>query len=189
MAVGYIKGVQAQDVAACVEPFAANNQGWARNTIDVEVDEHALREIYFPAFEAAVKEEGVLTFMGAYNRLRGQHASHNDYFLNQVLTKEWGLRGLVVSEWDATHDAREAALNGLDLEMGPERRAYDDFFLARQFRELLDAGVATEAQLDEKVRRILRVMFETRAFDGRSPGSINTKAHQDVARAPVVRSS
>jgi beta-glucosidase len=182
MAVGYITGVQSQDVASCVKHFAANNQEWERNTIDVEMDERTLREIYLPAFRAAVQEGGVWSVMGAYNQFRGQHCCENAYLLNQILKGEWGFRGLVVSDWNGTHHTREAAGNGLDLEMGTEGAAYEDYYLARPYRDGLRRGEFPLATLDDKVRRNLRVMIATHLLDGRAPGSLNTQAHQDVAR-------
>jgi beta-glucosidase len=188
IAVPWIQGLQSQHVAACVKHFALNNQEWERDSINVEVDERALREIYLPAFEAAVKEAGVLTIMGAYNQVRGQHACHNQYLLNTILKGEWGFRGAVISDWNGTHDTREAALNGLDLEMGTER-PYENFYLARPFRRQLQRGEVPMSVLDDKVRRNLRVMFLTNAFDGSSTGAIiNTAAHQDIARQ-VARES
>ncbi len=127
MAVGYIRGVQSQGVASCVKHFAANNQETERSNINVEVDERALREIYLPAFKAAVQEAKVWTVMGAYNKLRGVHCCESDYLLNQILKKEWGFQGLVVSDWAGVHNTRGAVLGGLDLEMGTDK-AYDDFY-------------------------------------------------------------
>jgi beta-glucosidase len=173
--------MQALKVAACVKHYALNNQEWQRGTIDVEVDERALREIYLPAFEAAVKQGKVLAVMGAYNKLRGQHACHNDYLLNQVLKGEWGFEGLVMSDWSGTHDTREAALHGLDLEMGTNK-PYAEFFLADPFKRLLEEGEAPMSVLDDKARRNLRVMIGTGALDGRPAGALNTKAHQQTAR-------
>jgi beta-glucosidase len=185
MAVPWIEGLQSRDVAACVKHFALNNQEWERDTIDVEVDEPTLREIYLPAFEAAVKEAGVFTIMGAYNQVRGQHACHNQYLLNTILKGEWGFKGLVISDWNGTHDTREAALNGLDLEMGTERK-YDNFYLARPYRDLVMRGMLPMSTLEDKVRRNLRVMFETKTFDdggaGRAAGSLGTEAHHLAAR-------
>jgi beta-glucosidase len=182
MAVGYIRGVQSQDVASCAKHFAANNQEWERGTIDVVMDERALREVYLPAFRAAVREAGVLTVMGAYNKFRGQHCCHNDYLLNRVLKGEWGFKGLVMSDWSGTHDTREAVYGGLDLEMGTDGRAYDEYHLARPFREGLLRGEYPMALVDDKARRNLRVMLATRVLDGRAPGAINTPAHQATAR-------
>ena len=182
MCVGYIRGEQSQDVSSCVKHFALNNQEFKRGSINVEVDERALREIYLPAFQAAVQDAGVWCVMGAYNQFRGQHCCHNDYLLNQILKGEWGFSGLVMSDWDGTHDTRQAALNGLDLEMGTDK-PYDHFFLAQPYLNLLQQGGLPLAGLDEKVRRNLRVMVATHVLDaGRKAGSLNTAAHQAVAR-------
>ncbi len=182
MCVGYIRGEQSQGVASCVKHFALNNEEHDRMNINVEVDERALREIYLPAFKAAVQEAGVWTVMGAYNQFRGQHCCHNDYLLNKILKEEWGFKGLVMSDWAGTHNTREGALNGLDLEMGTDKK-YDDFYLAQPYLDLLKKGEVPMAGLDDKVRRNLRVMLATGVFDAkRKPGSINTSAHQTVAR-------
>ena len=182
MCVGYIRGEQSQDIASCVKHFALNNQEFQRGSINVEVDERALREIYLPAFKAAVEQGGVWSVMGAYNQLRGQHCCHNDYLLNQILKQEWGFQGLVMSDWDGTHDTKQAACNGLDLEMGTEKN-YKDFFLAQPYLAGLNSGEFSLAGLDEKVRRNLRVMIATHVLDGeRKKGSLNTVAHQTVAR-------
>jgi beta-glucosidase len=182
MCVGYICGEQSQDISSCVKHFALNNQEFERGTINVEVDERALREIYLPAFQAAVQQGGVWSVMGAYNQLRGQHCCENDYLLNKILKEEWGFKGLVMSDWDGAHDTRECVLNGLDLEMGTEKK-YDDYYLAQPYLDLVKSGELPVAGLDEKVRRNLRVMFATHVFDaGRKTGSLNTAAHQTVAR-------
>ncbi len=181
MVVSYIRAVQSHDVASCVKHFAANNQETQRGSINVEMDERPLRELYLPAFEAAVKEARVWAVMGAYNKLRGQHCCHNDYLLNQILKGEWGFPGLVVSDWNGTHDTREAVFNGLDLEMGTNK-PYDEFYLARPFREGLQKGDYPVAALDEKVRRNLRVMIATHVLDARPEGSLNTAAHQQATR-------
>jgi beta-glucosidase len=182
MCSGYIRGEQSQNISSCVKHFALNNQEFQRGTINVEVDERTLREIYLPAFKSAVQDGGVWSVMGAYNKLRGQHCCENDYLLNKILKDEWGFKGLVMSDWDGTHDTREAAFNGLDLEMGTEKK-YDDFFLAKRYRDGLQDGEFPMAGLDEKVRRNLRVVFATHVLDAdRKTGSINTAAHQTVAR-------
>ena len=188
MAVGYIRGEQSQDVSSCVKHFVANNQETGRGRINVEMSERALREIYLPAFKAAVEEAGVWTVMGAYNKLDGQHCCENDYLLNTILKGEWGFKGLVMSDWGGAHDTREEALNGLDLENGLDSRlgrkaSYDDCHLARPYLDLLKKGELPLAGLDDKVRRNLRVMFATHVFDpGRTNGSLNTVAHQMAAR-------
>lgn len=182
IAVGYIRGEQAKDVASCVKHFAANNQETRRGSIDVEMDERTLREIYLPAFRAAVREAGVWAVMGAYNKFRGEHCCHNDYLLNRVLEGEWGFRGLVMSDWNGVHQTAQSARNGLDLEMGTERRAYDNYFLARPFLEGIQRGEYSMDLLDEKARRNLRVMIATHVLDQRAPGAFNTREHQLVAR-------
>jgi beta-glucosidase len=181
MAVGYIKGVQSQGVASCAKHFAANDQETDRNQVNVVVDERALREIHLPAFQMAVQEAQVWTVMGAYNKLRGIHCCESDYLLNQILKGEWGFRGLVVSDWAGVHNTRGAVLGGLDLEMGTDR-GYDEFFLARPFREGIQRGDFPMSVLDDKVRRNLRVMIGTGVLDQRLEGSLNTKAHQETAR-------
>lgn len=181
MAVGYIKGVQSQGVASCVKHFAANNQETDRSSINVEMDERTLREIYLPAFKAAVQEAKVWTIMGAYNKFRGTHCCESDYLLNQILKKEWGFQGAVISDWAGVHDTRGAVLGGLDLEMGTDK-AYDDFYLAKAFRDGVKNSTYPQAVLDDKVRRNLRVMIGTGVFDPRPEGSLNTTAHQDTAR-------
>ena len=190
MAVGYIHGEQSADVASCVKHFALNNQEFERGTINVQVDERALREIYLPAFKAAVQQGGVWTVMGAYNQLRGQHCCENDYLLNKILKEEWGFKGLVMSDWNGAHNTRECALNGLDLEMGTSSDKqnyydinYDDYYLAHPYLDGLEKGEYPIAGLDDKVRRNLRVMIATHVLDGgRKTGSLNTAAHQAVAR-------
>ena len=179
--VGYVKGMQAEQTIACIKHYALNNQEKDRGTIDVQVDERALREIYLPGFEAGVREGGALAVMAAYNKVRGQHAGHHEYLLNQVLKGEWGFAGAVVSDWGSTHDTREAALYGLDLEMGTGK-PYDQYFLAGPFLAGLKDGTFPSSVLDDKVRRVLRLLIASGGLDGRRPGTINTKAHQEVAR-------
>jgi beta-glucosidase len=182
MVVGYIRAVQAEEVAACAKHFVANDQEQERTTINVEMDERTLREIYLPPFKAAVQEGGVLSVMSAYNKFRGQYASENDYLLNKILKDEWGFKGLVVSDWNAVHSTRGSVLSGLDLEMGTVGKPFDEFFLARPFLEGVRNGEYPLSVLDEMVRRNLRVMFMARAIDGHTPGFLNTKEHQAVAR-------
>ncbi len=186
MAVGFIQGEQSRDVASCVKHFAANNQETNRSNVDVEMDERTLREIYLPAFEAAIKEGHSLSIMASYNRLFGTYAAENDYLLNEILKKEWGFKGLVMTDWGAAHTTDGAARNGLDLEMGTGvgRTAYEDYFLANPFLEGLTNGTYPMALLDDKARRNLYVMVATKVLDpGRITGTINTPEHQAVSRS------
>jgi len=131
MVVPYIKGVQEQDVAACLKHYTLNNQEHERFVVDVEISERALREIYLPGYKAAVKAGNILTVMAGYNKLRGAWCSENNYLLNDILKDEWGFKGVVMSDWNGTHSTEESALAGLDLEMGTEIENYEDWYLAR----------------------------------------------------------
>ncbi|HET9053312.1 MAG TPA: glycoside hydrolase family 3 C-terminal domain-containing protein, partial [Cyclobacteriaceae bacterium] len=188
MAVGYIKGVQDQDVAACVKHYLANNQEVDRTTVSVEMSERALREIYLPGFAAAVKEGGVYTLMGGYNKFRGQYCSHHEYLINNVLKEELGFDGVVISDWGAVHNTLEALKFGTDLEMGtdlsqPDPKDYSKFFMGDTVISLVKSGQVSESLIDEKVRRILRVMYRTKIIGGgdRGTGSFNTPEHQATA--------
>jgi len=187
MAVGYIKGVQDQGISACVKHFAANNQETRRFTINVEMSERALREIYLPAFKASIQEGGVHTVMAAYNKFRGQWCSQNNYLLNQILKKEWGFKGLVMSDWDAVHSTMQPLWNGLDVEMGTDLRMlpnpnYGRFFMADTVLSLVRKGQYPEYLLNEKVSRILYVMMRNGMLDGRVPRkAYNTPDHQQAA--------
>jgi beta-glucosidase len=187
MVVGYVRGVQDQGISACVKHFMGNNQETLRGSIDVQMSERALREIYLPGFRAAVTEGHVNTLMGSYNKFRGQWCTHNDYLINKILKGEWKFDGLVMSDWGAVHFTREALLNGTDLEMGtdlgmPKPRDYHKFFMGDTVISLVKSGQIRESVVDEKVRRILRVMFRTHMMDhGRKKGEYNTPAHQQTA--------
>ncbi len=184
MAIQYIRGVQSQDVAACLKHYALNNQEYERFKINVEVDERTLREIYLPAFKAAVKKADVFTIMGAYNKFRGKYCCENHYLLNDILKGEWDFKGAVVSDWDATHSTIESANAGLDLEMGTAVDDYKDYYFADALQKAVEDGEVAEAVVDDKVRRILRVMFRTRMIgsDDRKTGAFNTPEHQALTR-------
>ena len=184
MAVGYIKGVQDQEISACVKHYAANNQETLRNKISVEMSERALREIYLPAFQAAVQEGKVNTLMGAYNKFRGQYCTHNEYLMNTILKKEWGFQGVVMSDWGAVMNTMEAVNNGTDVEMGTDLIVgphYTKFFMSDTLISLVKAGKVETTLVDDKVRRVLRIMFKTKMFGKRTPSEINTSAHQQTA--------
>lgn len=190
MVVPYVKGVQTNDVAACVKHYALNNQEKWRMDVDVEVSDRALREIYLPAFEAAVKEGGVWSIMGAYNKYKGEHCCHNNILLNNILKEEWNFDGVVVSDWGGAHDTDQSALNGLDIEMGSmtdgltfsKKYAYDNYYLALPFLKKLRSGEIAMSVLDDKVRRNLRMILRTNLAPERPLGSMFTKEHSDVAR-------
>lgn len=187
MVVGCIRGVQDQGISACVKHFMGNNQETLRGSIDVQMSERALREIYLPGFKAAVMEGHVNTLMGSYNKFRGQWCTHNDYLINKILKGEWKFDGLVMSDWGAVHDTREALLNGTDLEMGTDLgmkqpRDYGKFFLGDTVIAVVKSGQVPMSVVDEKVRRILRVMYRTHMIDhDRKKGEYNTPAHQQTA--------
>ena len=180
--VPYVTGVQSQDVAVCVKHFAVNNQETNRGTVDVLMDERTLREIYLPAFKASVEEAGAYTVMGAYNKFRGHYLCENDYLLNVILKGEWGFKGIVISDWAAVHSSVKSLKNGLDLEMG-SRLPFESFYLAKPLLDSVAAGKIDEKIIDEKVKRILRVMFAVKSMtpEGRLKGSINTEEHTDIA--------
>ncbi len=154
-----IRNIQENGTAACVKHFALNSQEMCRTTVDARCDERTLREIYLPAFEMAVKEGGALTLMGAYNRYNGQYCCQNDRLLNGVLKGDWGFQYAVVSDWNGVHDTLEAARGGMEIEMGTYR-PWNEYYLADDFEKALQEGSIDVAVVDDKVRRILRVMFE-----------------------------
>lgn len=190
MVVPFIQGVQQNGVAACMKHFALNNQELWRGHIDVEVSDRALYEIYLPAFKAGVQEGKVWAVMGSYNKFRGQYCSHNERLVNKILKGEWGFDGVLVTDWGSAHDTKEAALNGLDIEMGSwtngltwgESFAYDNYFMAQPYLEMIRKGELPESSLDEKVKRVLRLNFRTNMNRNRPYGSFATQEHADVAR-------
>ncbi|PZX16395.1 beta-glucosidase [Breznakibacter xylanolyticus] len=190
MATPYVIGVQEQNVAACVKHYAINNQETNRGSIDVQASERAIREIYLPAFKATVQQGQAFSVMGAYNRFRGEFLCENDYMLNQVLRNEWGFKGIVISDWAAVHNTVKAAKNGLDIEMGTVA-PFDSFFMAQPLVDAVNAGQVDVKFIDEKVRRILRVMFNLQTTSKNRPaGAINTPGHSkivyDVAAEAIV---
>jgi beta-glucosidase len=179
IAVSYVEGVQSEKVVACAKHFACNNQEWERATIDAKVDERTLREIYLPAFRAAVQEGGAWTVMSAYNRLNGYYCSENHYLLTDVLKNDWQFKGFVVSDWGAVHSTVPTANAGLDLEMPLGE------FLGADLLAAAGQGQVKESTLDDKITRLLRVMFWAGLFDGpqkTDPGVVNCKEHQTIAR-------
>lgn len=184
IAVPLVVGLQDNDVMACVKHFAANNQETNRDFVDVQIDERTLREIYLPAFEAAVKEGHAYGIMGAYNKFRGEYLCENDYMLNKILRDEWGFKGIVVSDWAAVHSTAKSLKSGLDIEMGTPK-PFNEFYLADKLVAAAKAGEVSEAEIDIHVKRILRTLFQVKAMGSdsknRVKGSISTEAHYQDA--------
>lgn len=190
MVVPYIKGVQSNGVATCVKHYALNNHEVNRHTTNAIVDDRTLYEIYLPAFKAAVQEGGTWTIMGSYNLYKDQHVCHNQYLLNDILKGEWGFDGVVVSDWGGTHDTGQAIANGLDMEFGSwtnglsngASNAYDNYYLAMPYLKLIKEGKVGTKELDDKVRRILRLAFRTTMNTRRPFGSLCSPEHIAAAR-------
>lgn len=180
LAVEAVRGIQSQHVAACIKHFAANNQEENRNDVNSVVDERALREIYLPAFKAAVQQGNAWVVMSAYNKVNGYWCSENDFLLNKVLKNEWGFKGLVMSDWGGTHHTVAAANNGLDIEMGSSG-PYDQWYFAKPLLAAVKAGKVSVKTIDEKVKRILWVMYHTSMSANHPQGSIATPEHEKAA--------
>lgn len=183
MAVPFIKGVQENDVAACVKHFAANVQETDRLMVDEEIDDRTLYEIYLPAFKAAVQEGNAYSIMGAYNKINGTHCCENKNLLDLILRMEWGFDGAVISDWGGVHKTKEAAQCSMDLEMSvfPD---FDDYKLASPLKELIVKGEISEDMVDAKVRNLLRMMLRLKMIgknkDTRKAGAYNTIAHRQA---------
>ncbi len=155
IAVSVIKGIQGRRVIATAKHFAGNNSEFARTTLSSDIDERTLREIYLPAFEASVKEGNVGAVMDAYNLVNGVYMTENNHLNNEILKKEWGFDGILMSDWGATHNGIDASNGGLDLEMPSPSFMNRDTLLPA-----LRDGKISGTILDDKVRRILRKAIE-----------------------------
>lgn len=190
MVVPYIQEVQKNGVAVCVKHYALNNQEAKRHEYDAVIDDRTLYEIYLPAFKAAVQEGGAWSIMGAYNLYKGQHLCHNQYMLNDILKGEWGFDGVVISDWGGTHDTDQAINNGLDLEFGTwtnglnmsSSNSYDTYYLADPYLAKLRSGEASEEVLNDKARRVLRLIFRTAMNNSKPAGSMRSPEHYEAAR-------
>lgn len=190
MVVPYVKGVQQNGVAACVKHYALNNQEINRHTTNVIVDDRALYEIYLPAFKAAVQKGKAWAIMGSYNLYKNQHNCHNRYLLNDILKGEWGFDGVVVSDWGGVHNTEEAIYNGMDMEFGSWTNglskgmgnAYDNYYLAHPYLKQIKEGKIETKELDDKVRRILRLAFRTTMNRNRPYGAMLSEEHIAAAR-------
>lgn len=201
LAVPMIEGIESADVGACVKHFALNSQETQRLWVNVELDERTLRELYLPAFEAAVKRAKAKSLMGAYNLFRGEHCCQSKALLGDILRGEWGYDGMVVSDWGAVHDTKAAAESALDVEMSVTND-FDDYFMANPLLRAVREQELDEACIDEKVRNILRFMIRVKMITieensslvtvnaERSKGSYNTPEHREAvleaARESVV---
>jgi beta-glucosidase len=175
MATSFIKGVQSKGVGTSLKHFAANNQEHQRSTISAEVDERTLREIYLPAFEAAVKKAKPWSVMCSYNKLNDTYASQNHRLLTEIIREEWGFEGFVVSDWGAVHDRVDALEAGLDLEMPGPRE-----WRVKAVIDAVRSGKLDESVLDEAVCRILNIVFK--AAETKKGGSFNVVGNHALAR-------
>lgn len=190
MATDYVKGVQGNGVAVCVKHFALNNNEINRHTSNPIVDDRTLYEIYLPAFKAAAIDGGAWSFMGGYNLFRGEHASYNPILMNDILKGEWNWDGAVISDWGAVHDTETAVTGGLDMEFGSwtngltngVSNAYDNYWLANPYLNGIKEGKFSEKELDDKVRRVLRLTFRTAMNRNRPWGSMGSDEHRDACR-------
>ena len=189
MVVPYVQGLQSKGVAACVKHYALNNDEEYRHQVNVIVSDRALHEIYLPAFKAAVQEGGAWAIMGAYNLYKDQHNCHNDIMLNKILKQDWGFDGVVISDWGGCHDTDEAVRNGLDLEFGTwtdgltmgKTNAYDAYYLAAAYKQAIQQGKYTTKELDDKVRRVLRLFYRTTMKRNKAVGFLCSESHYDAA--------
>ena len=189
MVVPYVQGLQSKGVAACVKHYALNNDEENRHQVNVVVSDRALHEIYLPAFKAAVQEGGAWSIMGAYNLYKDQHNCHNEIMLNKILKRDWGFDGVVISDWGGCHNTDEAIRNGLDLEFGSwtdgltmgKTNAYDLYYMADAYKKAIREGRYTTKELDDKVRRVLRLFYRTTMRRDKPVGFLCSESHYDAA--------
>ena len=189
MVVPYIQGLQSKGVAACVKHYALNNDEEYRHQVNIIVSDRALHEIYLPAFKAAVQEGGAWAIMGSYNLYQNQHNCHNAILLNKILKQDWGFDGVVLSDWGGCHNTEEAIMNGLDLEFGSwtdglmmgATNAYDNYYMALPYKRLIQEGKYSTKELDEKVRRVLRLFYRTTMNRHRPFGFLCSESHYQAA--------
>lgn len=190
MVVPYIQGLQSKNVSACVKHYCLNNDEEYRHQVNVIVSERALHEIYLPAFKAAIQQGKSWAIMGAYNLYKDQHNCHNQWTLNKILKEDWKFDGVVVSDWGGAHDTDQAIHNGLDMEFGSwtngltmgASNAYDNYFLALPYIKGIKEGKYTTKELDDKVRRVLRLFYRTTMSKNRPHGFLCSESHYEAAR-------
>ena len=188
--VPYVQGLQSCGVASCVKHYCLNNDEQYRHQVNVIISDRALHEIYLPGFEAAVKEGKAWGIMGAYNLYKDEHNCHNQYTLNKILKHDWGFDGVVVSDWGGAHNMDQAVKNGLDMEFGTwtdgltmgATNAYDMYYLSKGYQKAILEGKYTTKELDEKVRRVLRLFFRTTMNKQKPYGFLCSESHYEVAQ-------
>ncbi len=190
MVVPYIVELQKNGVAACVKHFALNNQEKWRGNINVNLSDRALYEIYLPAFKRAVQDGKAWSIMGAYNKIWNEHCCHNQRLLNDILRGEWGFDGVVITDWGGAHDTKQAALNGLDIEMGSFTNGltleadfgFNDYYLADPYLEMIKRSEVPESTVNDKARNILRLIFRTAMNADKPFGSLASPEHYAAAK-------
>ena len=184
LALEYTKGVQDQGTAVCIKHFAVNNQETNRGSVDAQLDERTLREIYLKPFERAIIEGGAMSVMPAYNKVNGDYCSENEHLLNEILRGEWGFKGFTVSDWGGTHSTMGAMLHGLNVQMTGSN------YLGQPVIDSIKAGKLTEEMVDEKVRQILRVRYTIEAVPADVANTVMTSQpeSQQIAKQVAEKS-
>ena len=190
MVVPYIQGLQSKGVSACVKHYCLNNDEEYRHQVNVIVSDRALHEIYLPAFKAAVEKGKTWGIMGAYNLYKNEHNCHNQWTLNKILKGDWKYDGVVVSDWGGAHDLEQSVKNGLDMEFGTwtdgltmgATNAYDNYYLSMPYMKAIQEGKFTQKELDDKVRRVLRLFYRTTMNPNRPHGFLCSESHYAAAR-------
>ncbi len=190
MVVPYIQGLQSKGVAACVKHYCLNNDEEYRHQVNVIVSDRALHEIYLPAFKAAVEKGKTWGIMGSYNLYKNEHNCHNQWTLNKILKGDWKYDGVVVSDWGGAHDLEQSVKNGLDIEFGTwtdgltmgATNAYDNYFLSLPYMRAIQEGKFTQKELNDKVRRVLRLFYRTTMNPNRPHGFLCSESHYAAAK-------
>ena len=190
MVVPYIQGLQSKGVAACVKHYCINNDEEFRHQVNVIVSDRALHEIYLPAFKAAVEKGKTWGIMGSYNLYKNEHNCHNQWTLNKILKGDWKYDGVVVSDWGGAHDLEQSVKNGLDIEFGTwtdgltmgATNAYDNYYLSLPYMRAIQEGKFTQKELNDKVRRVLRLFYRTTMNPNRPHGFLCSESHYAAAK-------
>ena len=190
MVVPYIQGLQSKGVSACVKHYCLNNDEEYRHQVNVIVSDRALHEIYLPAFKAAVEKGKTWGIMGSYNLYKNEHNCHNQWTLNKILKGDWKYDGVVVSDWGGAHDLEQSVKNGLDIEFGTwtdgltmgATNAYDNYYLSLPYMRAIQEGKFTQKELNDKVRRVLRLFYRTTMNPNRPHGFLCSESHYAAAR-------